>query len=168
VTLGFFPPQPSEGPLSILDLPPDDWTIQAKLDGCRVVISGGKVFTRQGTLLGKPKGAGRIPTKFPQTVEGEWVLKTGILSLFDLPDSPLPYEGRWAELVALIKRFDCPIVRAVPHADAGFRAFYEHWKGRAEGVVVKRRASLYQKCGRPGFCVRDWLKRRYSFDGLTD
>jgi hypothetical protein len=45
LTLPWFPPAPAAGPASILSLPPDDWVMQPKIDGIRVIIYRGQPFT---------------------------------------------------------------------------------------------------------------------------
>jgi hypothetical protein len=83
--LGWYPPAPCEGPPSIVGLPPDDWVMEAKLDGCRVVVWNGRVYTRHGTLLSPAKGAAQVldalrPLGNGVMVEGEWAAKEGTLT----------------------------------------------------------------------------------------
>ena len=42
MTLPWFQPAPAAGPASILSLPPDDWVMQPKIDGIRVLIYRGQ------------------------------------------------------------------------------------------------------------------------------
>ena len=60
LTLPWFPPAPAAGPASLLELPPDDWALEPKIDGTRVIWLEGRAFTRQGSLLGPTKGAVRL------------------------------------------------------------------------------------------------------------
>ena len=59
MTLPWFPPAPAPGPASILSLPPDDWVMQPKIDGIRVIIYGGEAFNRLGEPLSVNKGQPR-------------------------------------------------------------------------------------------------------------
>ena len=172
--LNFYPPAPAPGPLSMLNLPQDDFRCEAKINGIRVIVTHGQVFTRQGSVLSATKGARRVPRCLSETtVEGEWEQATGILWVFDLPDHPGALDERVAELARLVKGAGSPLLRLIPRATGcSFRQFYEELKlpgnrhgcGVAEGVVLKRRASRYTKCNRANTEIRDWLKRRFSFD----
>lgn len=51
--LGWFPPAPAPGPASIVDLPGDDWSMEPKVNGCRVLVSSEGIYTRLGTPLTK-------------------------------------------------------------------------------------------------------------------
>jgi ATP-dependent DNA ligase len=73
--LGWFPPAPAAGPTSLLELPPDDWALEPKIDGIRVIWLNGRPFTRQGGLLSLNKGADRLThilAEIPHTLDGEW------------------------------------------------------------------------------------------------
>jgi ATP-dependent DNA ligase len=171
-TLGWYPPAPMEGPLAMLDLPPDDWAIEPKMNGCRVIIAGGEVWTRQGTPLTKGKGREALlplANVCMGTLEGEWIPGVQELWLFDMPDRDVEYaERRYAlerfwEMNA--KRWKIAL-RLVPSRTLTFADAYESWKGEpyVEGVVMKRRASRYTKCHRPNTVISDWIKRRFSWD----
>jgi hypothetical protein len=89
--LPWFPPAPAAGPASILSLPPDDWVMQPKIDGIRVIIYRGEPFTRLGQPLTASKGAAQLRAMFKgldETLDGEWVPKEGKYYAFDLPDAP--------------------------------------------------------------------------------
>ena len=58
--LPWFPPAPAPGPASILSLPPDDWVMQPKIDGIRVIIYGGQPFNRMGEPLSAGNGAATL------------------------------------------------------------------------------------------------------------
>jgi ATP-dependent DNA ligase len=176
--LPFFPPAPAEAGASIVDLAPDDWALETKQNGVRIVFWQGRVYTRQGELLSKPKGADvltrllsnldkRLCVPLP-TIEGEWILKDKTLWLFDLPDHLGTYDERHAELVNVVRYIDRPGVKLIPTAancELSFREFYEAGRDRgAEGVLAKRRDSRYIKSFRPGAtAVRCWLKYRYEW-----
>jgi len=69
-----FPPAPASGPASVLSLPPDDWVMQPKIDGIRVIYRG-EPFTRLGEPLSNCKGAATLRAMFRgfiQTLDGEW------------------------------------------------------------------------------------------------
>ena len=51
ITLPWFPPAPAAGPAGILTLPPDDWALEPKIDGIRVIWLDGQPFTRQAPCL---------------------------------------------------------------------------------------------------------------------
>ena len=75
VTLPWFPPAPAAGPASILSLPPDDWVMQPKIDGIRVIVYRGQPFNRLGEPLGQ-QGRPRCAPMFKGvdvTLDGEWV-----------------------------------------------------------------------------------------------
>lgn len=48
--LTWFPPAPDEGAISILQLPPDDWVLEPKYDGIRVLWYEGEAWTRVTAL----------------------------------------------------------------------------------------------------------------------
>ena len=54
VTLPWFPPAPAPGPASILSLSPDDWVMQPKIDGMRVIIKSQTKGTPKDGL--QPRG----------------------------------------------------------------------------------------------------------------
>jgi ATP-dependent DNA ligase len=186
-SLPWFPPAPAAGPTSILSLPPDDWALEPKIDGIRVIWLDGFPFTRQGTLLSPSKGADRLTqllAELPHALDGEWVPATDEYYAFDLPDCPLDYDGRRLELARLMGVVgvgDAPLiggiaaqsmltrlsrVRLVASYTAGhFPQVYAGLNGHgAEGVVLKRRRAHYGKNTRPGVESRDWLKRRFAWD----
>ncbi len=180
MNLDWYPPAPVEGPAAMLELAPDDWACEAKMDGCRVIIARPYinrpivVWKRQGTPLPKGKGLGRLEDLFTarcialwdraRFLEGEWVNREGVLYLFDLPDHPGTYDERHFALFKIVQAIAQPGICLIPRAESGFQAFYEAMRGQAEGVVMKRRASLYVRCNRPNTASRDWIKRRYSWD----
>jgi ATP-dependent DNA ligase len=76
----WFPPAPAPGPASILSLPPDDWVMQPKIDGIRVIIYRREPFTRFGQRLSRSKRAAVLREMFAgvsETLDGEWVPKEG-------------------------------------------------------------------------------------------
>jgi hypothetical protein len=189
VTLPWFPPAPAAGPASILSLPPDDWALEPKIDGIRVIWLDGFPFTRQGTLLSPSKGADRLTqllAELPHTLDGEWVPARDEYYAFDLPDCPLDYDGRRATLLKILGVVgaadgDAPLIggvaaqsmvtrfariRLVASYTVGhFPQVYAGLKGHgAEGGVLKRRRALYAKHIRAGVESRDWLKRRFAWD----
>jgi hypothetical protein len=115
-------------------LPPDDWVMQPKIDGIRVIIYGGEPFNRLGQPLSESKGAGVLRAMFKGmvvTLDGEWVPRDGYHR---------SYEAHFAEVYATLPR------------------------SITEGVVFKRRASVHTKQRRASAETRDWLKRRYAWD----
>jgi len=192
LTLPWFPPAPAPGPASLLQLPPDDWALEPKIDGIRVICLEGRLFTRQGSLLSASKGAERLCqhlSGIEKTLDGEWVLARDEFHAFDLPDCPLNYDERRSELAKILNvnavaDFDPPLidgaaaismitsmsrVRLVASYTGGrFPQVYERLKGHgAEGVVLKRRRAPYSKHIRRGIECRDWLKRRFAWDWLV-
>jgi ATP-dependent DNA ligase len=171
-TLGWFPPAPVAGPASLTHLPGDDWSMEPKVNGYRVLAGSSGVWTRRGTPLTPGKGAAQVRAALAAwrwqaaaVVEGEYQPKAGKLWLFDLPDHGGSYDQRVAALAELVDRLAHPGVVAMPRTTVDFRLFYEACRQAAfEGVVVKRRASRYAKCSRPDTLSRDWIKRRFSWD----
>jgi ATP-dependent DNA ligase len=175
LTLPWFPPAPAPGPASLLELPPDDWALEPKIDGIRVVWLEGRPFTRQGSLLSASKGADRLCqhlSAVEHTLDGEWVPARDEFYAFDLPDCPLSYDERRSALAKILglvagTEFDPPLSCTVPALalTASSPQVYEGLKGHgAEGVVLKRRRAVYAKHIRPGVESRDWLKRRFAWD----
>jgi len=48
LTLPWFPPAPAAAPASCLDLSPDEWALEPKIDGIRVIWLEGHAFSRHG------------------------------------------------------------------------------------------------------------------------
>src|SRR5580765_273579 len=188
LTLPWYPPAPAAGPASLLHLPPDDWALEPKIDGVRVIWLEGHPFTRHGSLLTSGKGGGRLAhilAKIPHTLDGEWVAALDTFFTFDLPDCTLDYDGRRARLAEILNHASVTTdistnadvaafslattishVRLVASHTAGhFPQVYACLKGHgAEGVVLKRRRTQYSTQIRPGVESRDWLKRRFAWD----
>src|SRR5580765_40333 len=163
MTLPWYPPAPAAGPASILQLPPDDWALEPKIDGVRVIWLDGHPFTRHGGLLTTGNGAERlihILAKIPHTLDGEWVQAWETFFAFDLPECPVDYDGRRSALTeilsvaiddttnAVVAAFSVATasahVRLVISCIANFPEVYADLKGRgAEGVVLKRPRALY-------------------------
>src|SRR5437762_2087645 len=109
ITLPWYPPAPTAGPASVLQLPPDEWAMEPKIDGIRVIWLNGQPFTRQGGLLTSNKGADRVAqilAKIPHTLDGEWVQAWDTFFAFDLPECPLDYDGRRSALTELLAATD--------------------------------------------------------------
>jgi len=185
LTLPWYPPAPAAGPASLLQLPPDDWALEPKIDGIRVIWMDGRPFVRQGGLLSTSKGASRLSmllAEIPHTLDGEWVPAWDAFFIFDLPDCSLDYDGRRSELVEIFNvdigsaQFDdtpalaintsLPRIRLIASYTAGqYPQVYAGLQGHgAEGVVLKRRRAPYTKHNCPGVESRDWLKRRFVWD----
>src|SRR5262245_50632050 len=101
LTLPWYPPAPAAGPASLLQLPPDDWALEPKIDGIRVIWMDGRPFVRQGGHLSANKGASRLSMRLEDmhdTFDGECVPAWDAYFIFDLPDSSLDYDGRRSEL----------------------------------------------------------------------
>ena len=163
-------------------LPPDEWALEPKIDGVRVIWLDGHPFTRHGGLLTSGKGADRLTqilAKIPHTLDGEWVQALDTFFAFDLPECPLDYDGRHSALTEIltattdnstdVAAFSLATsiahVRLVASFTGQFPAVYSGLKGHgAEGVVLKRRRALYGNQLRPGVESRDWLKRRFGWD----
>ena len=183
----WYPPAPAAGPASLLLLPPDDWALEPKIDGIRVLWIQRRPFTRQGTPLSPSKGAYRLSqilSQVKQTLDGEWLPACDEFVVFDLPDCPLDYDARRLVLVKVllgavnemdVSRLEeatvqslttcVPHVRLVASYNANFPTVYAGLKRQdAEGIVLKRRKSLYAKQKRSGVESRDWLKRRFAWD----
>lgn len=163
VTLPWFPPAPAPGPASILSLPPDEWVMQPKIDGIRVIIYRGEPFNRLGEPLSVSKGAATLRAMFKGldvTMDGEWVPGESYHA-FDLPDEPGDYDRRLKVLGSL----KIPGLIPVRSYEAHFAQVYAMLpRSITEGVVFKRRASVYTKQRRASTETRDWLKRRFIWD----
>lgn len=169
--LTFYPPAPSEAPQSALELPPDDWVLEPKIDGIRVIWESGQAWTRRGTLLTSGKGSialSRILAGVEETLDGEWVPGDGIFYVFDLPDHQGDHDERSAVLAGM-DLFGLSGVAIVPLYRAHFPQTYRSLQTNGiEGVVFKRRGSKYPKQSRPGAATRDWLKRRFVWDNQAE
>jgi ATP-dependent DNA ligase len=168
VILPWFPPAPAPGPASLLQLPPDDWAMEPKVDGIRVIIVAGEPYTRQGQALSQGKGAGhlrKIVAGIQETIDAEWVPSECELWLFDLPDHPGTYDERRMDMIEMENR-RLPRLHLVASITANFPQIYDKLSrdNLAEGVVLKRRSSLYAKQTRINTETRDWLKRRFAWD----
>ena len=167
VTLPWFPPAPAAGPTGILSLPPDDWVMQPKIDGIRVIIYRGEPYNRLGQRLSESKGAACLRRMFvdlDETLDGEWVPKEGKYHAFDLPDQQCDFDHRAKDLSELTA-FKIPSLIIVGSYDAHFAQVYASLpREKNEGVVFKRRSSLYAKQRRASTPIRDWLKRRFAWD----
>lgn len=164
-TLGWYPPQPISGGIECLDLDPSEWVMESKLDGIRVIWQRGKAYTRDGKPLSVQKGSKQVSEilkGITVTLDGEWC--GGIYYVFDLPDSNLNLAKRRFDAWHLSEPNRRPLLNFV-HQFGGHLTF-RHWfnYGRAlgwEGVVFKRKTSLYCKTSSPQPC-RDWIKVRYA------
>ena len=166
VTLPWFPPAPAAGPASILSLPPDDWVMQPKIDGIRVIIYRGQPFNRYGQPLSESKGAARLREMFAgfeQTLDGEWVGGEGNFYAFDLPDEPGHYDERSEALAELAARHIPDLIILKPYNSHFTDVYAKLSREATEGVVFKRRSSVYTKQSRPSVETRDWLKRRFAW-----
>lgn len=161
-TLPWFPPAPSEGPASILRLPGDDYALEVKVNGCRVIWFQGMPFTRLGKILAPSKGAAQLSAilrGITETLDGEWA--DGKYWLFDLPDHRGEYDERKNSIVTRI--WPEGVVPISPRI-ANFQREYDALRDVAEGVVIKKRSSRYEKMARPGTETPSWRKRRYCWD----
>jgi ATP-dependent DNA ligase len=167
LTLPWFPPAPAPGPASILSLPPDDWVMQPKIDGIRVIIYRGEPFNRLGEPLSASKGAACLCKMFAgvdHTLDGEWVPKDSKYYAFDLPDQPGDLDHR-TRVLAQQTSLSIPGLIILGRYNAHFPRVYATLpRDTIEGVVLKRRSSLYAKQDRASAETRDWLKRRFAWD----
>jgi ATP-dependent DNA ligase len=167
ITLPWFPPAPAAGPASILSLPPDDWVMQPKIDGIRVIIYRGEVFNRLGQPLSESKGAACLRIMFKglnETLDGEWVPREKKYYAFDLPDQLGDYDARSKGLCRLWS-LRIPRLIILGRYDVHFPRVYATLpREMIEGVVFKRRSSSYPKQRRASTETRDWLKRRFAWD----
>jgi hypothetical protein len=141
--------------------------MQPKIDGIRVIIYHGEPFNRYGQPLSEGKGALCLRTIFAgldQTLDGEWVAKEGKYYAFDLPDQPGDLDDR-SKVLAELAFLKLPGVVILGNCGANFlQAYATLAREKYEGVVLKRRASLYAKQRRDSTPTRDWLKRRFAWD----
>jgi ATP-dependent DNA ligase len=88
--------RPLLGRRAFCSLPPDDWVMQPKIDGIRVIIYGGQPFNRMGEPLSAGNGAATLRAMFKGvdvTLDGEWAPGEGYHA-FDLSDEPGDYDHR--------------------------------------------------------------------------
>lgn len=164
------------------------WTIEAKMDGDRVVIykhpdGTTDILTRRGLPLSEGRGGARVaelvqPFPTGMCLEGEWVKGLDTLYLFDLLwDVPIPgrcvcmwkseQAGRRAWLMWRVGQYAGPNVQCMPSELHDFEGAYYRWQSMpgCEGVVVKRRTSHYEgSMVGTGITSRAWLKWRYAWD----
>ena len=169
MALLWYPPAPAAGPASMLELPPDDWALEPKMDGIRVIVWERELYTRTGVKLSAGKGAAALREMvrgLDCSLDGEWLMSQGLYYLFDLPDQAGDYDQRRIAMAELVAAH--PSVRLLPSFTANFPSIYETLRGQAEGVVLKRRRSLYGRMPRASMESRDWLKRRFCWDTAAD
>jgi ATP-dependent DNA ligase len=121
-------------------------------------------------VLSAGKGAAhlrKLLAGVQETLDGEWMQAAGELHVFDLPDHGGTYDERRLAMFELWIR-EKPRLHLVSSYPCKFPQVYESLKQeKAEGVVLKRRHSLYTKQARSDTETRDWLKRRFVWDKLT-
>jgi ATP-dependent DNA ligase len=101
---------------------------------------------------------------FEETLDGEWVLKEGKYYAFDLPDHPGDFDER-SRALRKVAAFKISGLAIVDSYGGHFARIYTTISGGAiEGVVFKRRSSLYAKQPRASAEIRTWLKRRFAWD----
>lgn len=173
-----YPPAPAVAPLSFLSEATDEWQMEPKKNGDRIQYDGQTVYSRHGSALSAGRGVAQVKVFLgflPQgyTVEGEWVRSQGTVWLFDLleaetqPVYRLPLIERQNLLAQLVLRLDNPHIRMIPIALDGFASRYKEWANLGdEGVVFKRRASVYSGHPCRNIQTQDWLKRRFEWDKL--
>jgi ATP-dependent DNA ligase len=99
-----------------------------------------------------------------ETLDGEWMPKEGKYYAFDLPDEPGDYDHRCRSLSALAS-LEIPAFVILDRYEAHFAEVYAALpRESTDGVVFKRRSSLYAKQRRASAEIRDWLKRRFAWD----
>jgi ATP-dependent DNA ligase len=78
-----------------------------------------------------------------ETLDGEWVPKKGKYCAFDLPDQPGDYDHR-AKTLSELTRLKVPGLIILSSYDTRFAQAYASLPRQSiEGVVFKRRSSLY-------------------------
>lgn len=134
----------------------DDWTCEAKMDGVRALWTGFRLLTRTGNHIPHSEGASAALEGRP-CMDGEF--SDGVFWAFDLPDHGGDYDGRRRDLDVLLGSAGGDYLEAMP-------AFTD-WRGVKmfgwEGVVFKRRSSLYPRAFRQGVTTPDWIKFRAAW-----
>jgi ATP-dependent DNA ligase len=107
-------------------------------------------------------------------IEGEWVPKEEVLYLFDTPvlnHLDLTQETcdfRRETVEEVVRTLSNKSVQSVPRAPTqDYAATYQEWRatGDLEGVVLKRRDSVYSKSiTETQSKVTTWIKRRFLWD----
>jgi ATP-dependent DNA ligase len=126
-------------------------------------LSRGAVQPLGRTLVAE-QGAPALRALFKgvdETLDGEWVPKEGKYYAFDLPDASGDFDTRHAALCKLKK---AGVVLVDTYRGHFSRIYGDLPRATTEGVVFKRRSSVYAKQGRPSTGTRDWLKRRFLWD----
>ena len=119
------------------------------MDGIRVIVWERELYTRTGVKLSAGKGAAALREMvrgLDCSLDGEWLMSQGLYYLFDLPDQAGDYDQRRLAMAELVAAH--PSVRLLPSFTANFPSVYETLRGQAEGVVLKRRRSLYGRMPR--------------------
>jgi len=127
-----YPPAPMKtSKEDILSLPPDDWVLDLKMNGDRVLT-------------------------FVQPAPNYLARDLRCYTL----DVRLNY------LSQLVKAWDSPHIQTIPRATANLAQAYEDWKSLpgAEGVVAKKRDSIYQSGSKADIETANWRKYRYEWD----
>lgn len=180
----FRPPKPTPTSKEVIfALDPALWVLEMKKNGNRVIVfkqsdQSLEIWSRYGRRYPLTHGADRIEKmmqKLPpgSVVEGEWVVQEGIYYLFDviyLEGCDLSQEEldfRRVELERLVGVLNFPNLIVIPRSGASFSESYEEWKsqGNIEGVITKRKDSIYQLSWTDdGVLSPFWYKRRFAWD----
>lgn len=168
-TLPWYPPAPAAAPRGFAHFHPDDWALEPKLDGCRILWWKYQPWTRQGKVLSASKGHDalfRLLDGTPYTIDGEWIQGQGQFIAFDIPSyAEYSYDDRRLKLEdAVMECINEPAVSFVPSVANNFAEAAAMFKDAGhEGYVLKKRASRYEKMARPGAETRSWLKWRFTW-----
>lgn len=150
--------KPMDGFFRRLEADPE-WMCQAKINGQRAIWHGGKMWSRQGNVLGaKAQPVMSALGSVAAVLDGEFVMTQGKATyyVFDMPDSRLPLGERWPEVAELVRAIDSDYIRLCPCEVRWEDVELNNW----EGVVFKRRSSVYVKSMTSDKTTPNWIKYR--------
>lgn len=135
----------------------DAWVMELKMDGQRTILKDGQTFNRHGDLnmVAVPKLDMLAGTILDGEVVGGSFYVFDIMSFGELSTVRLPWTKRRTMLEQLADFMPLNLSTVVDSNRGEFVKLYRTQGG--EGVVFKRRASLYES-GRS----RSWLKYKYQ------
>lgn len=134
-----------------------DWVCEAKMNGKRCLWADDTVWSRSGLVHTRNAEVRQLLEQHFSgiDIDGELMPQDNVFWMFDLPNHPGTYDQRRAALAALIAKVDSPHIRLMPLV-----TWEDVDKNGYEGVVFKRRDSLYEKGIQPGQTTRKWMKFR--------
>ena len=157
---------------------PDDFLVQIKYDGWNVVVNEGHVYTRHGNDITSWTDEWLFDLHPPYPVNGELVvvdgkrkdipsIKTGKFRpriwAFDVMVEDMPLEERYKRVWDLLDGELIPAVtwdgKDLQKSWSSVNKLFEHVKERGhDGLVLKKKGSLYQVSDEISVVTPDWLR----------